>query len=211
MRSYPDLSEPLNRKPAADDLDALLAEVRACRLCAAHLPHEPRPVLTLRPGVKILIIGQAPGSKVHATGLPWNDASGDRLRAWMGIGRQAFYEDPAIGVMPMGFCYPGKGLSGDLPPRRECAPSWHAPLWRQMPDLSLVLLVGAYAQRHYLKGQRSLTETMRAWQSIPKPFFPLPHPSPRNIAWFLKNPWFEDEVLPELRTRMAPLLPEASR
>ena len=189
--------------PKADGLDDLLNEILACRRCVGQLPFEPRPVLRPKPDARILIVGQAPSATVQATGIPWNDASGNRLRAWLGVDRTIFYEDPAIANVPMGFCYPGKGRSGDLPPRKECAPSWHRLLWQAMPRLSLVLLIGAYAQRHYLGTSRSLTETMRAWRQVPAPFFPLPHPSPRNIGWFLANPWYESEVLPSLRAQVA--------
>jgi uracil-DNA glycosylase len=208
MRPNPPAPDPLSKEEP--DLDALLAEIRACRRCAGQLPYAPRPVLAPKPGARLLIVGQAPGTRVHATGLPWNDPSGDRLRRWLGVDRAQFYGDPAIGIMPMGFCYPGKGRSGDLPPRRECAPAWHGRVRRFMPDLSLILLVGAYAQRHYLGAGGSLTDVVRSWRSTPSPFFPLPHPSPRNIGWFLKNPWFEAEVLPALRERVAGLLAKAT-
>jgi uracil-DNA glycosylase len=200
----------LSLRPAEGKLAALLTDIQACRRCAGQLPHEPRPVLLPKPTARILIVGQAPSATVHATGIPWNDASGDRLRRWLGIGRNVFYGDPAIANMPMGFCYPGKGRSGDLPPRKECAPAWHARLRQNMPDLSLVLLIGAYAQRHYLGRDRQLTETMRAWQAVPAPYFPLPHPSPRNIGWFLANPWFEREVIPTLQARASRLLSMAA-
>jgi uracil-DNA glycosylase len=203
MRPDRPLPEGLNE---AGGLDALLAEIRGCRRCAGLLPLGPRPVVQARPGARLLIVGQAPGTRVHATGIPWNDPSGERLRLWLGIGRDRFYDDPAIAIMPMGFCYPGKGRSGDLPPRPECAPAWHGPLLRHMPGLRLVLLIGAYAQRHYLGGSMALTETVRAWRSVPEPFFPLPHPSPRNVAWFKRNPWFEAETVADLRARVSGLL-----
>ena len=201
----------MNATPPEADLDALLTEIRACRRCAGLLPHEPRPVLQPKPFAKILIVGQAPSRTVHATGIPWNDQSGNRLRGWLGIDRTRFYQDPAIAIMPMGFCYPGSGRSGDLPPRRECAASWHDKVRRQMPDLVLVLLIGGFAQRHYLGKRIVLTEAVRGWRETAPPFFPLPHPSPRNIAWFLRHPWFEAEVLPALRLRVADLLVAAAR
>ena len=163
-----------------------------------------------KPRARILIVGQAPSATVHATGIPWNDASGARLRKWLGIDAETFYGDPGIAIMPMGFCYPGKGKSGDLPPRKECAPSWHQLLRRNMPDLALVLLVGAYAQRHYLGMNKPLTEIVRSWRDVPAPFFPLPHPSPRNVGWFLANPWFDTEVIPALRARASRLLTMAT-
>ena len=206
MRADRDVSEPLTAPTDPGDLEALVADVRACRRCAGLLPHEPRPVLMPKRHARILIVGQAPSATVHATGIPWNDRSGDRLRRWLGVDREQFYGDAALANLPMGFCYPGRGRSGDLPPRRECAPSWHGPITRAMPDLSLVLLVGAYAQRYHLGMNRPLTDTVRAWTTVPAPYFPLPHPSPRNVGWFLANPWFEAEVVPDLRARVAPLL-----
>ncbi|HEX2525724.1 MAG TPA: uracil-DNA glycosylase family protein [Geminicoccus sp.] len=206
MRTDPALSRPLSGTGSVE-LDLLLGEIRSCRRCAGRLPHEPRPVVWPKPGARLLIIGQAPSTRVHATGLPWNDASGDRLRGWLQIDRDRFYGDPSIAVMPMGFCYPGKGNSGDLPPRRECAPAWHQRLWALMPDLRLVLLVGSFAQRHYLRTSQRLTDNMCAWRAAPAPFFPLPHPSPRNIGWFLANPWFDAEVVPALRARVDAALP----
>lgn len=188
-------------------LAALLAEVRACEVCANVLPLGPRPVLRISHTARLLIIGQAPGTKVHASGVPWNDPSGDRLRQWMGVDRGAFYDESRIAIMPMGFCYPGKGHAGDLPPRPECAPLWHARLLAQMPRLEQILLVGRYAQRHYLgKESLSLTETVRQWRRYGPQFLPLPHPSPRNQLWLQRNPWFEQDVVPDLRLQVARLL-----
>jgi uracil-DNA glycosylase family 4 len=185
----------------------LLAEVRACRACAAHLPLGPKPVVRASTTARLLIIGQAPGTKVHATGIPWNDPSGDRLRAWLGVDRDSFYDEARIAITPMGFCYPGKGRSGDLPPRPECAPLWHARLQALMPRLELVLLVGQYAQRHYLgEPQRTLGEIVRDFRRYGPRYLPLPHPSPRNQLWLRRNPWFEREVLPVLRRRVARVL-----
>ena len=187
-------------------LDKLLKRVRACDLCAASLPLGPRPVLRAHADARLLIIGQAPGTRVHETGIPWNDPSGDRLRQWLGWDRDRFYDERLTAIVPMGFCYPGKGKSGDLPPRPECAPQWHPPLLELMPAIELVLLVGQYAQRHYLPDARaSLTETVRAFRDYGPRYLPLPHPSPRNQLWLKKNPWFEREVVPYLRERVAEL------
>jgi len=178
----------------------VLNEARNCRLCAKQLPHEPRPVLRAHANARLLIIGQAPGSKVHASGIPWDDPSGDRLRNWLGINKNLFYDETQIAIIPMGFCYPGKGRSGDLPPRPECAPQWHAALLSRMPNIQLTLLIGQYAQRYYLgKQHRTLTATVKAWRDYLPHYFALPHPSPRNQLWLKKNPWFETEVLSEVK------------
>src|SRR5262245_61769511 len=186
-------------------LDKILRDVRACRLCAEHLPLGPRPVLRMKPTARLLIIGQAPGTKVHESGIPWNDRSGDRLRQWLTIDRDVFYDESRIAIMPMGFCYPGVDKNGgDLPPRRECAPKWHAGLRARLPDIALTLLVGQYAQAHYLGERRNatMTETVRAWRDYGPAYLPLPHPSWRNTGWLKKNPWFEAELVPELRSRL---------
>ena len=181
-------------------LKQLLSEVRACRSCEAQLPLAPRPVLRASNTARLLIIGQAPGTRVHRTGIPWDDPSGERLRDWMQIDRDLFYDEEHIAIIPMGFCYPGKGKSGDLPPRPECAPQWHQRLLAEMPALRLTVLIGQYAQKYYLEsGRRSLTETVQDWQACLPEHFPLPHPSPRNIRWFKNNPWFESGVLPAFR------------
>lgn len=184
-------------------LDNLLKEVRACRVCEGELLLGPRPVLRANRSAQILIIGQAPGTKVHASGIPWNDPSGDRLRDWMQIDHELFYDENHIAIIPMGFCYPGKGKSGDLPPRKECAELWHEKLLAGLPNLQLRLLIGKYAQDYYLgtKGQ-SLTQTVQNWNDYLPDYFPLPHPSPRNIRWFKLNPWFESEVIPSLRNKL---------
>jgi len=190
-------------------LDILLAEARACRHCAELLPLGPRPTLQASARARLLIVGQAPGSKVHATGIPFNDPSGDRLREWLGIDRATFYDAERLAIVPMGFCYPGRDpRGGDLPPRPECAPLWHPRLLPALPAVELILLVGLYAQAHYLGPRRksSLTETVRAWRDYAPQFVPLPHPSWRNTAWLKKHPWFESEVLPELRGRVAALI-----
>ena len=181
-------------------LDGLLKEVRACRICETRLPLGPRPVLRASASARILIIGQAPGTKVHESGIPWNDASGKRLRDWMHIGFERFYDEKEIAIIPMGFCYPGKGKSGDLPPRLECAELWHEKLLTGLPNLQLRLLIGKYAQDYYLGTKRqSLAQTVQNWKDYLPDYFPLPHPSPRNIRWFRLNPWFESEVIPSLR------------
>jgi len=184
-------------------LDTLLAEVRACTICAAHLPNPPRPVLRAARSARVQIIGQAPGRKVHETGIPWNDPSGDLLRVWLGIDRDTFYDARRIAIIPAGFCYPGKGPSGDLPPRPECAPQWHPRLRALLPRVRMTLLIGQYAQAYYLGGRRgkTLADTVRAYREYLPEFFPLPHPSPRNRRWLAQNPWFERDVLPELRRR----------
>ena len=171
-------------------LDAVLAEARACTLCAAHLPLGPRPVIVASPAARLLIIGQAPGTRVHETGIPWNDPSGDRLRDWLGIGRDTFYGDPRIAIVPMGFCYPGRqARGGDNPPRPECAPAWHPPLLAELPGVELTLLIGMYAQAHYLKKtcRRALTETVGNWRAYLPRYLPTPHPSWRTTGWQKKK------------------------
>jgi uracil-DNA glycosylase len=181
----------------------LLAEVRSCRACEQQLPFEPRPLLVATTTARLLIVGQAPGTRAHESGVPWNDASGERLREWMDIDRKRFYDKRHIAIIPMGYCYPGRGRSGDLPPRRECASLWLDQLLEHLPRLQLTLLIGQYAQRHYLGSRRksTLTKTVRSWREYQPTFLPLPHPSGRNNAWMSRNPWFELEVLPALRRR----------
>ena len=186
----------------------LLAEIRACRHCEQTLPLGPNPVLRASATARLVIVGQAPGTRVHATGIPWNDPSGDRLRQWLQLDREQFYDESGIAIVPMGFCYPGRGKSGDLPPPPDCAPLWHARLFERMPQLELVLLVGRYAQAYYLgKSRETLTQRVQRWHEFGPRYFPLPHPSPRNNLWLHRNPWFEDEVLPALRERVGQLLP----
>ncbi len=189
-------------------LSGLLHEVRACTVCAPYLPYPPRPVLRAESSARLLIVGQAPGRRVHETGIPWNDPSGDRLREWMQVPREVFYDESRIAIIPTGFCYPGKGPSGDLPPRPECAPLWHPRLRAALPKIRLTLLIGSYAQAYYLgKDQRkTLTETVRHWRNYQPAFIPLPHPSPRNQLWLRRNPWFAEEVLPLLRQEIAAVL-----
>ena len=187
-------------------LPELLQEIRACRICADKLPLGPRPVVQADARARLLIVGQAPGLKVHETGIPFNDASGDRLRAWLGMTREQFYDPARVAIVPMGFCYPGRGRSGDNPPRPECAPAWRARLLAELPRIELTLLVGRYAQEWHLGKGLSLTERVRRWQDYGPAQIPLPHPSPRNNLWLQRNPWFEQQLLPQLRQRITVLL-----
>ena len=186
------------------DFRRLLRDVRACRICADHLPHGVRPILQVDPRARVLIAGQAPGRRVHESGVPFDDASGDRLREWMGVTRETFYDASRVAILPMGFCFPGSGRSGDLPPRPECAPAWRDAVLAQLPALSLTLVIGQYAHAHHLGAERgrTLTETVRRWADFGPGVMPLPHPSPRNGIWLRRNPWFEAEVLPTLRKRL---------
>ncbi|QEF97777.1 Uracil DNA glycosylase superfamily protein [Stieleria maiorica] len=189
-------------------LCALLEQIDRCRECESHLPAGPRPVVQAAEDAKILIVGQAPGRKVHQSGIPWDDASGKRLRAWMGVECEQFYDAKLVGIMPMGFCYPGRGRSGDLPPRKECERLWHRRLLDELPNIELTLLVGAYAQSRYLAEghSKSLTENVANWRKYGPTVFPLPHPSPRNHGWLKANPWFEEELLPSLQVTIAGVL-----
>jgi uracil-DNA glycosylase len=190
-------------------LDSLLAGIRACRICEKHLAHGPRPVLRASATAKLCIIAQAPGLRVHETGLSFNDPSGDRLRDWLGIDRDTFYDESRVAIIGMGFCFPGyDAKGGDKPPRRECAEAWHEKLFSALPQFKLTLLVGSYAIDRYLAGRAkaNMTETVRAWRDYGPRYIPLPHPSWRNNAWLKKNPWFQDELLPNLRRRVARLL-----
>jgi uracil-DNA glycosylase len=208
--------EALEEDMVADDprgfrmsLKGLLREVRGCAICQVGLPLGARPVLQLASSAKLLIISQAPGRKVHETGIPWNDASGDRLRDWLALDQPAFYDETRVAILPMGFCYPGaEDRGGDKPPRAECAPLWHARLRKHLPNIQLTLLVGQYAQRYYLRRQRkaSMTETIRAFSEYGPQFFPLPHPSWRSVVWMRKNQWFEETLIPNLREVVRPLL-----
>ena len=192
-----------------DPLDRLLAEIRTCQICAEHLPHEPRPVLAATTQARILIAGHAPGIRVHRSGVPWDDPSGDRLRAWLGVGRDTFYDPTRFAIIPMGFCYPGtvKG-AGDRPPRPECAAAWHKRLMRALPQVEFTLLLGRYAQDWHLgyRREKTLTATVARWNDYMPNHLPLPHPSGRNNGWLARNPWFEAEVIPALRRRVASLL-----
>ncbi len=190
--------------PRQRDLRGLLAAIRACQACAAELPLGPRPVVQAGAGARLLIVGQAPGARVHASGVPWDDASGARLRDWLGLEPAQFYDPAQVAIVPMGFCYPGRGRGGDLPPRRECAALWQDDLLARLPRIGLTLLIGRYAQQHHLGAARkaSLAATVAAWAEYAPRHFPLPHPSPRNTAWLQRHPWFERELLPQLRERV---------
>lgn len=182
-------------------MDQLLGEIKKCKICLPHLVNGVNPVLSAHRDSKVVIIGQAPGSKVHQSGIPWDDKSGERLRDWLEIDKVSFYDPKQFAIIPMGFCYPGKGKSGDLPPRKECAPKWHDPLFDKLKKVELTVLIGSYAQEYYLKEKRkrTLTETVRNYQEYLPDFCVLPHPSPRNNIWLKKNQWFERELIPELR------------
>ena len=196
-------------KPPAETLDSLLAALRACRACAAHLPLGPRPVVRGLPSARLLVISQAPGTRVHETGLSFNDRSGDRLRDWLGIDRATFYDERRVAILPMGFCYPGRDAKGgDLPPRPDCAPLWHARVLAHWPAIELTLLVGSYAIDYYLEGRAAptMTETVEAWRDFEPSVLPLPHPSWRTTAWEKKNPWFGRTLVPALRRRVAALV-----
>lgn len=204
---------------ARAEIDALSAEIADCCICVEApigdpLPHAPRPVAYLSATARLAVCGQAPGTRVHASGIPFDDPSGDRLRDWMGIGRDVFYDRDRISIVPMGFCFPGlDAKGGDLPPRRECRLAWHDRVFAAMPQLELVLTIGQYAQAYHLGSRRkkSLTETVRSWRDYWDPngdrrVLPLPHPSWRNTAWLKRNPWFAEEVLPVLRAEVARLI-----
>lgn len=190
----------------------LLAQIRSCTHCAEDLPLGPRPVVRMSASSRILIVGQAPGTKVHASGIPWDDQSGRELRRWLDVDSETFYDTEVFGIMPMGFCYPGKGKGGDLPPKKACAPLWHSQALAQMPQIKLVLLIGQYAQQYYLADRRgaTLTETVKSFRNYLPEFFPLVHPSPRNKLWQRRNPWFEEEVVPELRKVVFEMLQQGS-
>lgn len=192
----------------ASDFEKLVSEMRDCRICADYLPLGPRPVFQIHPKAKILVAAQAPGRRVHETGLPFNDPSGDRLRVWLGINREVFYDPLKLAIVPMGFCYPGTGKSGDLPPRPECAAAWRKRALASLRELELILVIGQYAHDWHLGAQskETLTETVRNWKNYWPNILPLPHPSPRNNLWLKKNPWFEREVLPVLKARIGELL-----
>lgn len=189
-------------------LKTLLVKIRACQVCATHLPHPPNPIVSAHAKARLLLIGQAPGRRVHQSGIPWNDPSGDTLRDWLQVTREQFYDETLVAIVPLGFCYPGAGKSGDLPPRPECAPLWHPPLLAALPKVKLTLLVGSYAQAYYLKerAKSTLTETVANYAEYLPRYLPLPHPSPRNRLWLKRNPWFAAEVLPQLRKRVATTL-----
>jgi len=195
------------------ETESLLASVRACTVCSDFLAAGPRPVVQFSETARIVIIGQAPGSRVHASGVPWNDPSGDRLRGWTGLSKGQFYDPARVALVPMGFCYPGKGKGGDLPPRPECAPLWHARIMALLPADRLTLLVGTYAQRAYLKLPKGATlmETVREFHGFGPRFFPLPHPAWRSAIWMKRNPWYERDVLPALQADVQSHLEDANR
>ncbi|HAA13193.1 MAG TPA: IclR family transcriptional regulator [Cytophagales bacterium] len=188
-------------------METLLHEIRKCTICSPYLEHGVRPVVQAHPNSRLLIIGQAPGRRVHTSGIPFDDPSGERLRRWLGITRDTFYDARQVAIMPMGFCFPGTGKSGDLPPRPECAPQWHRSVLGQLNNVQLTLLIGQYAQKHYLqkKMAANLTETVKKSFDY-LPYLPLVHPSPRNVAWHKKNPWFEAEVVPGLQSHIEKIL-----
>ena len=191
----------------SNQIEQLLIAVHACKICEPDLKDGVRPVLQVDSQAKILIAGQAPGSKVHATGIPFDDPSGDRLREWMGVSKKTFYDATQIAILPMAFCYPGKGKSGDLPPRPICAETWRAKCLEAMPNIQLIIIIGQYAQAWHLeKLEKNLTETVRNWQAYGEGVLPLPHPSPRNNIWLKKNPWFVEDVIPSLQSRVAKAL-----
>jgi uracil-DNA glycosylase len=189
------------------EFESLLASVRACTLCADELEAGVRPVLQADPQARVLIAGQAPGAKVHATGIPFDDPSGRRLREWLGIDRETFYDATQVAILPMGFCYPGKGKSGDLPPKPRCAETWRSDLLAALDNIELTVVIGQYAHNWHLEQTaRNLTETVRDWASYDAAVIPLPHPSPRNNIWLKKNPWFETELVPVLKARVSKAL-----
>lgn len=197
---------PTMKPMLAPDLVTLLEQVRSCEICKADIP-APRPVLRAAQSARILVIGQAPGTRVHASGVPWDDASGRRLRNWMGVDEAQFYDESRIAIVPMGFCYPGKGKSGDLPPRPECASTWHLQLLQQLPNIQCTLLIGQYAQNYYLPGDyKTLTARVRDWKKFAPRNYVLPHPSPRNQLWLKRNSWFEESVVPSLQESVQHLL-----
>lgn len=190
-----------------EELSGLLARVRACTICVEHLPHGPRPIVQIASGAPLVLIGQAPGRRVHESGVPWDDPSGETLRSWLGVGADTFYDPGAVAIMPMGFCYPGSAPSGDKPPRPECAPQWHDALRPHLAPDRLEIIIGVYAMKRYVPNRRAnLTETVADWADHLPDRIVLPHPSPRNRHWLTKNPWFETETLPAVRERVAAVL-----
>jgi len=194
-------------------LDKLVKEIKACNLCTNHLPLGPRPVIQVGSLARILIVGQAPGRRVHETGIPFNDPSGERLRLWMGINKEEFYDKDKVALVPMGFCFPGTGKSGDLPPRPECADTWREKLLEKLPNIELTIVIGQYAQGWHFgsSNKQNLTETVKSWKEFWPNAIPLPHPSPRNNIWLRKNAWFEDEVIPALQKAVNVILDKSTK
>ena len=194
-------------------LDKLVKEIKACNLCTNHLPLGPRPVIQVGSLARILIVGQAPGRRVHETGIPFNDPSGERLRLWMGINKEEFYDKDKVALVPMGFCFPGTGKSGDLPPRPECADTWREKLLEQLPNIELTIVIGQYAQGWHFgsSNKQNLTKTVKSWKEFWPNAIPLPHPSPRNNIWLRKNAWFEDEVIPALQKTVNAILDKSTK
>ena len=189
-------------------IKALKKNIKACTLCADYLPYAPKPVFSFSKKSKILVVGQAPGIKVHESGIPWNDASGDRLREWMQVSKEQFYDTKYFSIVPMGLCYPGKGKSGDLPPRRECSEKWMQPILGKVPQIKLTLLIGQYSQQWFLNDikKNTLTKTVKSWKEYQPKYFVLPHPSPHNNIWLKKNPWFEKQLVPKLKKKVEELI-----
>ncbi|NQX92763.1 MAG: uracil-DNA glycosylase family protein [Flavobacteriales bacterium] len=190
-------------------MESLLSEIKKCTICLPHLEHGVNPVMASSPKSKVAIIGQAPGRIVHNTGIPWDDKSGVRLREWLNVSEAQFYNPELFAILPMGFCYPGKGKSGDLPPRKECAPQWHQKVMDQLPNLELILLIGTYAQQYYPEDsvKRTLTDTVKNYEEYLPKYFPLPHPSPRNNIWLAKNEWFSNSLIPSLQNAITKIIP----
>lgn len=183
-------------------MSSLLKKIRTCTLCREHLPFEPKPILNFSREARILIVGQAPGTKAHESGTPWNDASGERLRDWLGVSKEQFYDPKLFAIVPMGFCYPGRGKSGDLPPRPECSQKWMQLILTELRNVQLIILIGGYSQAYFLKDEMTVTDTVKNWKAYAPKYFPLPHPSPRNNIWLKKNAWFEKGLVPELKKQV---------
>lgn len=187
-------------------MDTLLHEIKECNVCLKHLPLGPNPIIEAHKKSKILLISQAPGRVVHESGIAWKDQSGRKLREWLGVEEPVFYNPENFAILPMGFCYPGKGKTGDLPPRKECAPMWHQRVLREFEEIKLKILIGSYASRYYLKNNKKLTEMVMNFEEYLPEFWPVPHPSPVNRFWRMKNPWFEDEIVPKIQSRVSEIL-----
>ena len=187
-------------------MEDLLCEIRDCRVCKDHLPLGPNPIIEANKSSKIVLISQAPGRIVHESGIAWNDQSGKKLREWLGVDNDTFYDTDNFAILPMGFCYPGKAKTGDLPPRKECAPMWHESVWDALKNVELKILIGAYAANYYLASNLKLTEKVKDYQSYLPEFWPVPHPSPVNRFWRSKNPWFEENVVPHLQEKIQQII-----